>query len=72
MQELESDEKVGNDESCHVYLLHIPLHSSASGVQAPNDTDGEMKEANLTVLGTELWCLTDHRLPWFNTQEDKC
>lgn len=71
-KELESDEKVANDESCHVYLLRIPFHSGASGVQAPNDTNGEMKEANLTVLGTELWCLTDHRLPRSNTEEDKC
>lgn len=58
MQELESDEKVGNDESCHVYLLQIPFHSSAKGTQAPNDTNSEMKAANLTVSGTELWCLT--------------
>lgn len=62
--ELESDEKVGNDESCRVYLLQIPFHSSAKGVQAPNDTNSEMKAANLTV-GTELWFLTAYCLPRF-------
>ena len=49
MQEPESDEKVGNDESCHAYLLQVPFHSSAKHMQAPNDTNGEMKAANLTV-----------------------
>lgn len=33
------------------------FHSSAKRVQAPNDTNSEMKAANLTVSGTELWCL---------------
>lgn len=71
MQELESDEKVGNDESCHVYLLQIPFHSSAKGTQAPNDTNSEMKAANLTVSGTELWCLTAHCLPRFHSWRNR-
>lgn len=55
MKELDSDEKVGNDESC--LFTSSSFHSSAKRVQAPNDTNSEMKAANLTVSGTELWCL---------------
>lgn len=68
--ELESDEKVGNGESCRVYLLQIPFHSSAKGVQAPNDTNSEMKAANLTV-GTELWFLTAHCLRRFHSGRNR-
>lgn len=53
-----------------VYLLQIPFHSSAKGVQAPNDTNSEMKAANLTV-GTELWFLTAHCLPKFHSWRNR-
>lgn len=42
------------------------FHSSARCVQAPNDTNSEMKAANLTVSGTELWCLAANCLPGCN------
>lgn len=29
MQELQSDEKVGNDQSCHICLLQVPFRSGA-------------------------------------------
>lgn len=44
------------------------FHSSAKRVQAPNDTNSEMKAANLTVSGTELWCLAAHCLLGFTVR----
>lgn len=48
------------------------FHSSAKRVQAPNDTNGEMKSANLTVSGTELWCLAAHCLMGFHSWRNQC
>lgn len=43
------------------------FHSSGKRVQAPYDINSEMKAANLTVSGTELWCLPAHCLLGFHT-----
>lgn len=53
LQDLDSDEKVATDESGYVFKLQTPFIPRAKCGQAPNDTDGEMKAANLT----ELCCL---------------
>lgn len=50
--------------SIYFTFLFIPVQKR---VQAPNDTNSEMKAANLIVSDTELWCLTAHCLLRFLT-----
>lgn len=41
--------------SIHFRFLSFQCQNAC---KPPNDTNSEMKAANLTVSGTELWCLT--------------